>query len=313
MDEPDYLATLYATYELHKGEVVMKPLTVESTVWLNTPIEKAWKAVTDPAQLEHWYAPGCPWEIPALQVGATIKFHNTQTETLSATIEALKPPHQFTLRWYPDTDYPTLTLVTSFRLQAENGGTAVTIHETGYEALPDAIRQKWMDDTQSGYSDSLAILKSHVEGLPQGEDAMSEEWTVRQSVWVDAPPESIWAAITEPLHLMQWWSPNQWEIPDLRVGGSVSFGLEGDMSHAVIETLEAPRQLTLRWQADEQFPTLVTTYLLDSENNGTRLTVTEAGFEALPEESRQKIFDRTAAGYGDVVQDLKAYIERSNV
>lgn len=292
----------------------MTPLMVECTIWLDVPIEQAWKATTEPTHLEQWYAPGYAWEIPALEAGATVKFHNTETEILSATIEVLDPPYQLTLRWEPDSSYHALTLITTFRLQAENGGTRFTIQETGYEALPDEIRQKWMEDTESGYNGSLHLhLRKYLESISSEEDTkMSEAWTVKQSIWVEALPERVWTMITTPEHLMQWWAPNLWEIPVLEVGGTVWFGAEGDMSTATIAVLDAPRQFTLQWQADEQFPALVTTYLLEAENNGTRVTVTEAGFETLPPESRQKIFDRTANGYSEVVQDLKKYIEAAH-
>ena len=51
----------------------METLAIERRVLIHAPLERVWSAITEPAQLEHWYAPGCAWEIPALQPGATIK------------------------------------------------------------------------------------------------------------------------------------------------------------------------------------------------------------------------------------------------
>jgi hypothetical protein len=57
-----------------------------------------------------------------------------------------------------------MSLVTSFLLQEENGGTRATISESGYELLPDDVRQQWMDATGGGYTMSMENLRAYVEG-----------------------------------------------------------------------------------------------------------------------------------------------------
>ncbi|HET9224863.1 MAG TPA: SRPBCC domain-containing protein, partial [Roseiflexaceae bacterium] len=117
----------------------------------------------EPAQLERWYAPGCPWAIPELHVGATVRFYHTDTEVLLATIEVVAPLRRLTLRWQPDQVYPATTLVTTFLLAEENGGTRITIIEAGYESLPEDVRQHRLDETAEGYSGSLEQLKAYLE------------------------------------------------------------------------------------------------------------------------------------------------------
>ena len=141
----------------------MQQVAVERSIWIAAPRQRVWRAITDPAQLEHWYAPGCPWEIPALHVGATITFHNTDTDIQRGTIDVVDPPRQLTLRWQPGQVYPATTLVTTFMLAEENGGTRVIIIEAGYESLPDDIRQQHLDETAAGYSGSLEQLKVYLE------------------------------------------------------------------------------------------------------------------------------------------------------
>jgi hypothetical protein len=55
-----------------------------------------------------------------------------------------------------------------------------------------------------------------------------------------------------------------------------------------------------------------TIFRLEEENGGTRVTVTETGFEALPDDIRQERFDSTAKGYETVLAGLKVYVERTN-
>jgi uncharacterized protein YndB with AHSA1/START domain len=144
----------------------MEKVAVERGVWIAAPLERAWRAVTEPEQLDRWYATSYRWDIPALQTGETVKFYNKENaaDLQIATIEVVDPPREFTLRWRPDREHPAVTLVTTFRLAAEGGGTRVTISESGYEALPDEVRQQWLDATGGGYSMSMENLKAHLEG-----------------------------------------------------------------------------------------------------------------------------------------------------
>ena len=42
----------------------------------------------------------------------------------------------------------------------------MTIHESGYETVPEAERQQWLDATGGGYTMSMENLKAHLEGRP---------------------------------------------------------------------------------------------------------------------------------------------------
>jgi uncharacterized protein YndB with AHSA1/START domain len=148
----------------------MEAVAIERSVWIAVPRERAWQAVTQPQHLDQWYATYYRWDIPALQVGAPVKFYGKDPDTASdiqtATIQVVDPPREFTLRWQSPPDYPAVSLLTSFLLAEENGGTRVTIHESGYENVPEAERQQWLDATGGGYGMSVENLKAHLEGRP---------------------------------------------------------------------------------------------------------------------------------------------------
>lgn len=141
----------------------METLAVERSVLINRPRQDVWSAITDPAHLEQWYAPGCPWEIPALEVGATIKFHNTDTDIQLATIEELKPLQEFTLRWELDPAHPGITLLNSFVLEEANGNTRVKVSQAGYESLPDGMREEQLRQDADAYTAIAESLKSYLE------------------------------------------------------------------------------------------------------------------------------------------------------
>lgn len=147
-------------------------LAAERAIWIDAPRERVWQAVTMASQLDAWYAPGSTWEIPTLKVVETVKFHHMSSETLIATIDVLDPMDEFALRWQPDKTYPQLILVTCFMLDDEQDGTRITICESGYEALPDDVRQEWMDGTHAGYGMSMENLRAYVEGR-----SIPHKWT----------------------------------------------------------------------------------------------------------------------------------------
>jgi uncharacterized protein YndB with AHSA1/START domain len=141
----------------------METLAIERSVLIDAPRQRVWHAITDPAQLEEWYAPGCPWEIPALQAGATVKFHNTDTDIQLATIEVVNPLQEFALRWQLDPAHPGITLLNSFRLNEENDSTRLTVSQAGYEALPDGMREEQLSMDEEAYTAIAESLKDYLE------------------------------------------------------------------------------------------------------------------------------------------------------
>jgi uncharacterized protein YndB with AHSA1/START domain len=141
----------------------METLAIERSILIHALRERVWEAITQPEQLEQWYAPGCPWEIPALQPGATIKFHNTDVDIQLATIEVVEPLREFTLRWQLDPMHPGLTLTNRFLLEPENDHTRVTASQAGYESLPEDMRQGQLDQDADAYTAIVESLKRHLE------------------------------------------------------------------------------------------------------------------------------------------------------
>jgi uncharacterized protein YndB with AHSA1/START domain len=138
----------------------MEPLSVERSIWIKAPRERVWRAITDSQQLQQWW--GDYWEITRLEMGATVKFGEAD-DPMSATIDVLDPPRQFSLLWPPQPQYHSIKIFTTFVLAEEKDGTRVTVTETGFEALPDDIRQTRFDQTAQGYSTVLEALKGLLE------------------------------------------------------------------------------------------------------------------------------------------------------
>ena len=128
---------------------------------------------------------------------------------------------------------------------------------------------------------------------------------ITREIDIDAPPDVVWAIVTEARHLAGWFS-DEAEI-DLRPGGAMLLTWHGHGAYrARVETVEPPVTFAFRWvlrDGEEPVPggsTLVVMTLTPTDA-GTRLRVVESGFSDLswPEHERAGYADQNAtAGSG---------------
>jgi uncharacterized protein YndB with AHSA1/START domain len=104
-----------------------------------------------------------------------------------------------------------------------------------------------------------------------------DKLTVESSIWIDAPRQDVWRAITETQHIQHWWGDDSYgKIAALQAGAAIEFGTDAVPGTLVV--IDPPRELVYqRWDV---IP-MTTRYLLEEENGGTRLTVSEKGLEAI--------------------------------
>lgn len=135
--------------------------TIERQVLLNAPREKVWDAITRAELVSRWF--GSDTEIPSLNVGQEIAFGwASENYTCRAIIERVEPMSVFAYKWEHgdvNLDRPiaeeTLTLVT-FTLEDVDGGTRLTLVETGFDSLPEGVGS--YDENSSGWTYELNEL-----------------------------------------------------------------------------------------------------------------------------------------------------------
>ena len=136
--------------------------------------------------------------------------------------------------------------------------------------------------------------------------------SIAREIVIDAPPERVWAIVTEAQHLAGWFSDAA-EI-DLQPGGAMLLTWHGHGTYrARVETVEAPHTFAFRWlrREDAEGSTLVV-MTLTPEGDGTRLRVVESGFADLawPDDERARYADENRVGWGVELDELRAYAER---
>ena len=102
---------------------------------------------------------------------------------------------------------------------------------------------------------------------------------VRREITVDASPDVVWDALTEP-GLLSEWAASEVEL-DLDEGTGVFRYEDGEERPAVIETVEEPERLAFRWRREGGEESRVE-FVLEPAVSGTRLVVVESGLGGAP-------------------------------
>ena len=105
---------------------------------------------------------------------------------------------------------------------------------------------------------------------------------ITREVTVDAPPDAVWDALTDPDELAAWFGADA-EV-DLRVGGAIRFRWpDGSERRGLVVDLDPPRRLAFRWRELRAVAAglaaadaTVVAFTLGADGRGTRVTVTES-------------------------------------
>jgi uncharacterized protein YndB with AHSA1/START domain len=147
----------------------------------------------------------------------------------------------------------------------------------------------------------------------------SDAFTVRRTVTIAAAPDKVWAAVTRPEMITQWFG-NVAQLDRLEVGAEGEFGFEGYGLFPVrIEELDAPHTIAYRWGNENATPTegldeahsTVFRFTLEPLDGGaaTRLTVVESGFDNLVDPAAAMESNR--GGWDSELDELVAFVESS--
>jgi uncharacterized protein YndB with AHSA1/START domain len=135
---------------------------------------------------------------------------------------------------------------------------------------------------------------------------------IEREILIDAPPNVVWAIVTDAQHLAGWFS-DEAEI-DLRPGGRMLLTWHGHGTYeGRIEAVDPPCLFAFRWQTREgEFSEANSTLVamtLEPEETGTRLRVTESGFTTLPwpDEQRARYAQDNAKGWLAELEELRDY------
>jgi uncharacterized protein YndB with AHSA1/START domain len=144
---------------------------IERSILINAPRSRVWRALSQAEEFGRWFgadlagqrfAPGERARGPITIEGFTHIFFDVR-------VERVEPEHLMSWHWHPypvDTaiDYsreePTLV---TFRLQDAEGGTLLTVVESGFDRIPPERRFEAFRMNDGGWAHQLENIRNHAQ------------------------------------------------------------------------------------------------------------------------------------------------------
>jgi uncharacterized protein YndB with AHSA1/START domain len=142
---------------------------------------------------------------------------------------------------------------------------------------------------------------------------------IEKQVTLDAPRSRVWRALTDVAQFNAWFGVKLSApfAPGAEVSGQITIR---DYDHVTmtiwIEAMEPERFFSFRWHpyaiepgvdyAAE--PTTLVSFTLEDAGQGTRLTIVESGFDAIPESRRAKAFAMNSSGWSGQAENIRKFL-----
>jgi uncharacterized protein YndB with AHSA1/START domain len=143
---------------------------IEKATTVKAPPSRVWQALADSRQYGEWFGVTLegPFEV-GKRVAGTLNHPDYAHLPFVLVIEALEPERRLAFRWHPhaveaDHDYSQepMTLV-EFLLAPVDGGTHVTVRESGFDQVPEARRALALRMNEGGWAVQVENLRGHAE------------------------------------------------------------------------------------------------------------------------------------------------------
>jgi uncharacterized protein YndB with AHSA1/START domain len=142
---------------------------------------------------------------------------------------------------------------------------------------------------------------------------------IEKSIELEAPVSRVWRALTDYREFGQWFRV---ELEGPFVPGQVSRGritypgYEHVTMQVTVQKMEHERLFSYTWHPyaidpkvdySHEPPTLVE-FKLEKIPSGTRLTVTESGFDKIPANRRAEAFRKNESGWAAQLQNIERHV-----
>jgi uncharacterized protein YndB with AHSA1/START domain len=142
---------------------------IEKKILLRAPRSRVWRAITDAEEFGLWFRVKLQGAfVEGAAIRGNITYPGYEHLTMEVQVERIAPEHYFAYRWHPAAvdpavDYTSepMTLV-EFRLDEADGGTLLTIVESGFDQIPLARRAEAFRMNDQGWTEQTLNIERHV-------------------------------------------------------------------------------------------------------------------------------------------------------
>jgi uncharacterized protein YndB with AHSA1/START domain len=142
---------------------------------------------------------------------------------------------------------------------------------------------------------------------------------IEKKILLRAPRSRVWRAITDTAEFNSWFRVTLTSpfIPGKETSGKITYpGYENLTMTVWVEKLEPERLFSFRWHpyaVEEGMdyakePTTLVEFHLEEGPEGTLVTLTESGFDKVPQARRAKAFESNDQGWAEQMRNLERHV-----
>ena len=145
---------------------------IEKHAFLKAPRSRVWRAIADAQEFGQWFQMNLNGKFtPGATVLGKLTVPGYEHVTVEMKVDQIRPETLFSYRWHPyaidpKTDYSAepMTLVEFHLADAKGteGGTALTIIESGFDALPADRRAEAFRMNDGGWTGQIRNIEKYV-------------------------------------------------------------------------------------------------------------------------------------------------------
>jgi uncharacterized protein YndB with AHSA1/START domain len=143
---------------------------IERTILLKAPRSRVWRALSNAAEFGAWF--GVDFKGKAFVAGKPVRGKVTYASyehiVMEVQIERMEPERLLSWRWHPAAIDPAVdysdepTTLVEFELSEVEGGTVLTVVESGLDKIPLARRATVFRLNSSGWDEQMRNIEKHV-------------------------------------------------------------------------------------------------------------------------------------------------------
>jgi uncharacterized protein YndB with AHSA1/START domain len=150
---------------------------IEKKLELTAPVSRVWRALTEYREFGEWFRVKLEGPFVEGQVSrGNMTYPGYEHVKWEAVVQKIEPERLFSFTWAhpksfhraeysPDYSNDPKTLV-EFTLEKTNGGTLLTLTESGFETIPADRRGEVLRRNEGGWSEQLKNISNHVTQNP---------------------------------------------------------------------------------------------------------------------------------------------------
>ncbi|PYV38329.1 MAG: vanillate O-demethylase oxidoreductase VanB [Acidobacteria bacterium] len=143
---------------------------IERKIVLKAPRSRVWRALSNAEEFGNWFGVALKGKTFAAgkRVQGQITYPGYEHVVFDVVIERMEPERLISWRWHPAAVEPSIdyskepTTLVEFELKDVEGGTLLSVVESGFDSIPPSRRLEAFRMNSGGWDEQMKNIKKHV-------------------------------------------------------------------------------------------------------------------------------------------------------